>query len=87
MHSNHELIVFGQHAYRASDLRHRADDILQVPAKQQTESSERIPPNISRIEPLNHCYRSPCQAIGGRFSLSQRERAGVRENRSNQNVR
>jgi flagella basal body P-ring formation protein FlgA len=36
---------------------------------------------------MNRNDRSPLQTIGRRFSLSQRERAGVRESRSKKNVR
>jgi hypothetical protein len=46
----------------------------------------RSPRRTSRIGPLNRCDRSPSQAIRRQFSLSQRERAGVRESRANENV-
>jgi Dolichyl-phosphate-mannose-protein mannosyltransferase len=36
------------------------------------------------IDPLSHGDHSASQTIGGQFSLSQRERAGVRENRSDE---
>jgi beta-galactosidase len=42
-----------------------------------------ISPNNSRIEPLNQSSLSSLPAVGGQFPLSQRERAGVRENDSN----
>src|SRR5579872_5957909 len=42
--------------------------------------------STSRDRSMNHARRSPLQIIGRRFPLSQRERAGVRENRSNGNV-
>jgi hypothetical protein len=41
--------------------------------------------NHLHMEPLNLCGRPSFQNIGGRFSLSQRERAGVRENCSDKN--
>ena len=37
-------------------------------------------PKYSRLEPLNQSSRAAIQTIRGSFSLSQRERAGVREN-------
>jgi unsaturated rhamnogalacturonyl hydrolase len=46
----------------------------------------RFPLQKSRIEPLNRRYRSLFQAIRRPFSLSQRERAGVRESRWNEHV-
>jgi hypothetical protein len=46
----------------------------------------RFPLQKSRIEPLNRCDRAPFQAIRRRFSLSQRERVGVREGRWNEHV-
>ena len=45
-----------------------------------------ISQNNSRIEPMNRYNRPSLRTIGGKFSLSQRERAGVRENCSNENV-
>jgi hypothetical protein len=38
------------------------------------------------VEPLNHCDHQAYQAIGVQFSLSQRERAGVREGHSGGNA-
>ena len=38
------------------------------------------------IRIMNRCLRSSLRAVGRQFPLSRRERAGVRENRSNKNV-
>jgi len=43
-------------------------------------------PMSHHIEPLNRSCRPALQTACGLFPLSQRERAGVRENRSNQNT-
>jgi hypothetical protein len=40
----------------------------------------------SRVEAKVYCCHSPYQSIGRQFPLSQRERAGVRENHSNDNA-
>ena len=47
---------------------------------------ENSPKRFSRIESLNQNNRSTLPTIGGQFSLSQRERAGVRESLSDEDV-
>jgi epoxyqueuosine reductase len=52
----------------------------------QGQGSVAISREDPRIEPLSHSSHPSFQAIGGQFPLSQRERAGVRENRSYENL-
>ncbi len=56
------------------------------PSDGRGESQVEIFPEDLRIEPLNYCRRPSFQTIGGQFSLSPRERAGVRESLSDGNV-
>ncbi|HEY1790713.1 MAG TPA: beta galactosidase jelly roll domain-containing protein, partial [Verrucomicrobiae bacterium] len=55
-----------------------------IPTLPAGEGRSENSPKISRIGPLNRHDHSSQQTIGQPFSLSQRERAGVRENRSNE---